>query len=85
MSDFTDDVDWGEPSEEEDDFYLSFICIKRETKQAWLIQFEMTDDLESVEAWLPKSQCHILTGAQIIQVPAWLVYEKDLEQYDVKQ
>jgi hypothetical protein len=71
---------WYDEEPEDDDFFLNYVCIKHETKAAWLVQFEMTKDLESVEAWLPKSQC-ALQPDKLIQVPAWLVYEKDLESY----
>jgi len=86
MGDYADEhSDWYDYDDEpeEEDFVLDYIEVRHETKQAWLVQFEMTDDLESVEAWLPKSQCALLPKKQI-QVPAWLVYEKDLEMYDVK-
>ena len=71
-----------DPPDDEEDFFLEFVSIKHETKAAWLVQFEMTKDLETVEEWLPKSQCILFLSAKTIQVPAWLVYEKDLEQYD---
>ncbi len=61
-------------------FVLQFHRIKHETKAAYLIEFEITKDLESVEAWLPKSECNLLAGNQI-EVPDWLVDEKDLEAY----
>ena len=87
MGDYSDEhSDWYDYDDEpqELDFVLDYISINRETKQAWLVQFEMTESLEYVEAWLPKSQCALLPKMQI-QVPAWLVYEKDLEQYDVRK
>ena len=58
---------------------LKYERIKHETKSAWLIEFEMID-LESVEEWMPKSQCALL-GNNRIEVQQWLIDEKGLEGY----
>jgi len=77
------DYDDFDPDEGADDgMVLSFERVKAETKKAWLVVFE-SDGLEIVEeAWLPKSECVLNTQKSEIEVPSWLVYEKELEKYE---
>lgn len=57
-----------------------FIAIARETKAAYLITFEIDEDFEPVQHWLPKSQVQI--NGKSIFIPRWLVSEKELEAYE---
>ena len=63
---------------------LEFNRIVHETKAAWLIEWEIDKDLESIQSWLPKSECTITLEDKIL-VPEWLVEEKDLESYEVEK
>lgn len=80
---------WQDSYPEQDDFdpqdveflSLEFTRVSRESKLAWLIEFELCANLEAVDAWLPKSECYIDTKRNTIHVPAWMVYEKGLEAY----
>jgi len=78
-----DDHDDFGPDEygDNDVFVLAFERVKAETKKAWFVIFE-SDGLEIVEAWLPKSECVLNTQKSEIEVPSWLVYEKELEKYE---
>jgi hypothetical protein len=82
MSWIDDHDDFG-PDEygDNDIFVLFFERVKTETQKAWLIIFE-SDGLDIVEAWLPKSECVLNSKKLEIEVPAWLVYEKELEKYE---
>lgn len=56
--------------------------LKAETGAAWLVSDG--DDSDAVEAWLPKSQCKMVTqnpemGSVVeIEVPNWLADQKGL-------
>lgn len=81
------DIDWPREFDDGDlseqiEIPLAYLRVKRSTAKAWLIEFEIDKDLNSVEAWLPKSQCALDENAQVIYVPEWLVFEKELEQYE---
>lgn len=91
----TYDMDFGADFGDEDDFrcgrssagretiYIDFDQILRETDDAWFIRFAMKDDLTNDEHWFPKSQCEIPDPDQkIIEVPRWLVDEKDVWDYE---
>jgi hypothetical protein len=68
---------YGEP---DDNFIiLKYSRIKQETKNAWLVEFG--EGLDADEAWLPKSQCSLLTDNEI-EVPEWLILENELEDYE---
>lgn len=60
---------------------LKFERIVKESEKAWLVEFPMDDELNNVTCWLPKSQCKIRLQDKQIQVPQWLVEEKELEDY----
>lgn len=60
---------------------LNFERVIQESKMAWHIEFPMDDELNNVTCWLPKSQCKIRLQDKKVQVPQWLVEEKDLEDY----
>jgi hypothetical protein len=59
---------------------LRYDRIKRETKNAWLVEFG--EGLEAEEVWFPKSQCSLMGGKEI-EVPEWLVLENELEDFTV--
>lgn len=93
---FNDNLDFGADFGEDDDFrcgrssrgreiiYLKFDQILRETDDAWFVRFPMKDDLTNDDHWFPKSQCDIpAPEQQIIEVPRWLVEEKEVEEYEV--
>lgn len=61
---------------------LTYERIITETPDAWLIEFEL-DGLDSVQAWLPKSQCEIDKPCDLIDVPEWLVAQEELDKYAV--
>lgn len=56
---------------------LTFVAIKAESDKAWNIQFKKHTE------WLPKSQCRIDKQYKEIEVPEWLVEQKDLWDYSV--
>lgn len=56
---------------------LLFDDLVHETENAWLLQFG------DEEVWLPKSQCEIFLGDQVVTVPQWLAEEEGLEGYEV--
>ena len=77
MGDF--DFDYGDCTNREIPIYIELhVYITKETPKA--IMF-LSDNLEAV--WLPKSQITICTpeenGKQTIEVPEWLLLEKNLE------
>ncbi len=65
------------------DLRLGFIQISAETPDAWLIVFGMDDELNDVEHWMPKSICRLDRSIYEIEVPEWLVIEKELESYEI--
>lgn len=79
LDDFDFDVDHPDPEM----ITLRFQQVKHETTKAWLIEFEMTQDLVSIEHWMPKSQCTIDRAAKEIEVPEWLAIENEIEGYAV--
>ena len=70
----------GPQYEDREPIILKYRQVKFETQKAYLIEFEMCEDLSTVEAWIPKNQCSLLRGNKI-EVEAWLVEEKELEEY----
>lgn len=61
----------------------TYTCLlKAETGMAWLVSDG--DDSDAPEAWLPKSQCEMITRNAVpgdvveIEVPAWLAEQKGL-------
>lgn len=62
---------------------LNYDEVVTETPRAWLIRFPMDDDLNNKEEWLPKSMCHLHEPSKTIEVPEWLVYEKEIEDYEL--
>lgn len=64
-----------------DSVQLKYESLGRETKAAWLVRFEITKDLDTVEEWLPKSRCS-LGKNDTIWAPKWLVDEKGLGCYE---
>lgn len=85
MSQFDEDWDrfYDYPDENMPERVLKFNRIVRQTLLAWLIEFEVTKNLDAIEAWLPKSQCHITGRENTIEVPEWLVEEKELWDYEI--
>lgn len=82
MSDWSDSYPDDNYDEQDIDFLaLGFTRVIRESKLAWLVEFEICANLESVDAWLPKSECHIDLKENTIHVPAWMAHEKGLEHY----
>ena len=69
-------------NEKPEPMILTYRQIKFESKKAYLIEFEMCEDLSTVEAWIPKSQSTLLRGHRI-EIEAWIVEEKELEAYSV--
>lgn len=57
--------------------------ILSETPRAWFIRFPMKSDLTNDDVWLPKSQCDIVESEKTIEVPEWLIAEKNLEEYTI--
>lgn len=80
---FLDDFDYVDHDRPAEMITLSFRSVKHETTKAWLIEFEMTQDLVSIEHWMPKSQCTIDRAAKEIEVPEWLAIENEIEGYAV--
>ena len=78
-----DIADWASEQFYDDDRQCTFqevifTSVLAETFKAWLIRFPMDKKLISQECWLPKSQCTIDMKNKIIEVPEWLINEKDL-------
>lgn len=46
----------------------------RETEKAWLFK----NDVDSENYWLPKSQCEWDPVNHVMEVPGWLVDEKEI-------
>ncbi len=66
----------------EEEIECRFLLIARETKAAYLITFEIDEDMRPVQAWLAKSQVSISTTTNSIYIPRWLVTDKELESYE---
>jgi hypothetical protein len=81
-----DNFRWGRCSVGQRTVYLEFDQVLKETGAAWFVRFPMKDDLTNDDIWFPKSQCDIPDAEQkIIEVPQWLVDEKDISEYEVDQ
>lgn len=82
MSEMTDDLDLYELEYDEPEM-IRFESLLRETPKAWFIRFPMKDDLTNDDVWLPKSQCEIDRRSKTIEVPGWLMEEKNLYDYTI--
>lgn len=61
---------------------ITYQYIEATTDLAWLMEFNDTDDEDSKLEWLPKSECDIIDADEcILQIPKWLLIEKELECY----
>lgn len=58
-------------SEEMNDY--TYDKLEHVTEMAWLF------NIDGKKHWLPKSQCNIDRGNNIVSVPEWLAIEKGLE------
>lgn len=62
---------------------IEFDDIQHETNSAWLLSLD-----GEIEIWLPKSQCELIRNPSngvtgVIQIPEWLIFEKELEEYQI--
>lgn len=51
---------------------FTYVKILQESSRAWLLKFDES------EAWLPKPQCVIDIDTKRIEIPLWLVEEKQI-------
>ena len=67
----------GEIMDDKEMYEINYDKKEHETDKAWLFIFE------DKKVWLPKSQCELDELNKIINVPVWLVEEKEIEDYIV--
>lgn len=68
-------------SQIEKSYILPYLRVEAKTDDAWKVVLVENLPFEKVQCWLPKSQCEINEGVGEIEVPSWLITEKDLWNY----